>query len=137
MCRIRVTAERGANAVELVGGNGGADTAAADQYADVSGAILHGFAHLDCVIRIIVRNGAVVRAEVDQIVASLAKFFDDPFVEGITAMICSNCNAHKTLDRIHMIFRIYKIDPVNLETSCKSCLTIEAAGGRAPIHSQH
>src|SRR5215204_3583138 len=105
MCGIRVTAEGGANDVELVGGNSGADTAAADQYADLSGALLHGFAYLDCVVRIVVRNGAVVRAEVDQIVASLAQFFDDPFVEGITAMICSNCNAHKILDRIHMIFQ--------------------------------
>jgi len=94
MCGIRVAAERGANAVELVGGNSGADTAAADQYADVSGAILHGFAYLDCVVRIVVRNGAVVRAEIDQIVASLAQFFNDPFVEGITAMICCDSNTH-------------------------------------------
>ena len=53
-------------------GDRGADTATANQYSDLSGAVLHGFAHLFGVVGIIVRNRAVVRAEVNQIVASAA-----------------------------------------------------------------
>jgi len=94
MCGIRVATECRANAVEFVSRNRSADTTPANQYANLRGAILHRFGNLFRVVRIIVRNRTVVRAEIDQIVASMAQFFNNSFVEGITAMICSNCNAH-------------------------------------------
>src|SRR5215217_3267023 len=94
---ICVATERRANAVKLVGGNSSADTTTADQYPDLGGAVLHGFCDLFCVVRIVVRNRAVVRAEVDQIVTGVAQLFDHPLVQGITAMICSDCYAHKNL----------------------------------------
>ncbi len=67
MCGIGVAAERRANAVEFISCHSGADTTTADQYANLSGAVLHGFADLFCVVRIVVRDRAVVRAEVDQL----------------------------------------------------------------------
>src|SRR6476661_629619 len=90
---IRVAAERRANAVEFVSGDGGPYATTAHQYSNL-GAILHRLADLFRVIRIIVRYGAVVRAEVDQIVASVAQLFNNPFVERISTMICSDCNTH-------------------------------------------
>src|SRR5215217_731388 len=94
---IRIAAERRANAVEFVGGDGSANTTSADQYSDLCGAVLHGLADLFCVVRIIVRDRAVVRAEVHQIVTGVAQLFNNPFVERITTMICSDCYAHKSL----------------------------------------
>src|ERR1700750_2452651 len=91
---IGVAAERRANAVEFVRGDRSTDTTTADQYSDLRGAILHSFADLFRVIRIIVRNRAVVRAEVDQIVTRVAQLINDPFIERITAMVCSDCYSH-------------------------------------------
>ena len=67
MCGVSVAAKRRANAAEFVRRNGSADTTAANQYPDLSGAVLHGLTNLFCVVRIIVRNGTVVSAEVDQL----------------------------------------------------------------------
>src|SRR6185369_5338188 len=94
MRRIGVTAECSPDAVEFVGGDSSTDATTTDEYSDLGGAVLHSFADLFCVVRIIVRNRAVVRAEVDQIVTSLAQLFNDPFVERITPMICSNRDSH-------------------------------------------
>src|SRR6185369_10924407 len=90
---IRVAAERRANTVEFVCGDGSPYATTAHEYSDL-GAILHRLADLFRVVRIIVRDGAVVRAEVDQIVAGAAQLFNDPFIERITTMICSDCYAH-------------------------------------------
>src|ERR1044072_7157661 len=97
MCGIRVAAEGSADAVEFISGNSSADPTTANQYSDLSGAILHRLADLFRVVRIIVRNRAVVRAEVDHIVPRLTQLLDDPFIERVTTMICSDCNTHKQL----------------------------------------
>jgi len=91
---IRVAAERRANAVEFVSGNRRTNTTTADQYPNLRGATLHSFADLFRVIRIIVRNRTVVRAEIDQIVAGMTQFIDHSFIERIPTMICSDCNSH-------------------------------------------
>jgi|SRR5215213_2020282 len=101
---IGVAAECRANAVKFVGGDSSTDTTAADQYAYLRVAVLHRFTYLDRVVRVVIRDSAVVRAKIDEIVTRMAQLVDYPFVEGITAMICSDCYAHKTLDGIHMIF---------------------------------
>src|SRR5829696_3445453 len=93
---IGVAAQRCANAVEFVGGDGGPDTATTDQYSDFRGAVLHSFADLFCVVGIIVGNRAVVRAEVRYLMTCFRELCDYPFVERITTMICSDCYAHKT-----------------------------------------
>src|SRR5690349_22494257 len=94
MRRIRVAAERRANAVEFVSSDSGAHATTADQDSDLSGAVLDSFADLFGVIRIIVRDRAIVRAEVDQIVTAMAQFFNHPFIEWIPRMICPNRNSH-------------------------------------------
>src|SRR5689334_16555474 len=91
---ISVAAECGANAVEFVGGNGSADAAAANQQADLGVAVLNGVADFHRVVRIIVGDRAVVSAEVDQLVARFAQFFDGPLVERITRMIRTDCYSH-------------------------------------------
>src|SRR6185369_5225067 len=93
---IRVAAKRRTNAVEFVCGDGSPYATSAHEYSEL-GAILHRLADLFRVVWIIVRNGAVVRAEVDQIVAGVAQLFNNPFVKRITTMICSDCNTHKNL----------------------------------------
>jgi hypothetical protein len=97
MSGIRVTAERGANAEELISGDSRAHTTPADQYSNLSGAVLHGLADLFGVIRIIVRDGAVVRAEVDQIMTTMPQLFNHPFIQRITRMISSNRDPHFVL----------------------------------------
>src|SRR5689334_8541623 len=94
MRSIRVAAKRRANAVEFISGHGGAYSAAADQGSDLSGAVLDSFADLFGVIRIIVRDRAIVRAGVDQSVTAMAQFFNRPFIEWIPRMICPNRNSH-------------------------------------------
>src|SRR5262245_17642995 len=92
---ICVAAERRADAVEFVGGHRSTDTTTADQYSELGSAVLHGFADLFRVVRIIVRDRPVVCAEVDKIVTRVAELIDDPFIERITTMICSDRNTHK------------------------------------------
>src|SRR5689334_14918194 len=91
---IRVAAERGANAVEFVRSDGSADAAAADQDSDFSVAVLDCFADLLRVVRIVVGNGAIVRAEVDQLVPRLAQLFDHSFIEWIARMVCTDRYSH-------------------------------------------
>src|ERR1051325_3005213 len=93
MRRIRIAAKRGANPEQLISRDCGADTTAANQYSDLRGACLHRFANLFRVVRIIVGNGTVVSAEVDQLM-DLAQFFNDPLVEGISSMIRSDSYSH-------------------------------------------
>src|ERR1044072_636713 len=92
---IRIAAERRANTVEFIGSDSSADPTTANEYSDLSGAILHRLTDLFGIVRIIVRNRPVVRTEVDQIVTRLAQLFHDPFIERITTMICSDRNTHK------------------------------------------
>ena len=61
---IGVAAQRRADTVEFVSGNGRAHTTATDQYADFGVAVLHGFTDLFGVVGIIVRDRAIVGAEV-------------------------------------------------------------------------
>src|SRR5215470_3876168 len=91
---IGVAAECCANAVEFVGSDGSADAAAANQQTDLGIAVLNGVPDLYSVVGIIVRDGAVVSAEVDQVMAHLAQLFDDPLVERITRMIRADCYSH-------------------------------------------
>ena len=91
---IGVAAERRANAVDFVCGDSGSDATTANNYSDLSSAILHGLAYLFSVVRIIVRNRAVMRAKVDQIVTRMTQLFNHPFIEWITSMICSNRYSH-------------------------------------------
>ena len=69
---IRVAAECSANAVQFVGRDGSTDTAATNQDSDLSVALLDRFADLFGVVGIVVGNGTVVRAEVDQLVTCAA-----------------------------------------------------------------
>src|SRR6185369_6049593 len=96
---ISVAAECGANAVEFVRGDSSADSAAANQETDFRIAVLDGDTDFFSVVRIIVRNGTVVRAEVDQLVTRLAQLFDDSLVERVPCMIRTDCNSHNDLQQ--------------------------------------
>src|SRR5215217_7689257 len=108
MCGIRVTAERRTDAVEFVCGHRRTDTTPADQYTDLSGAVLHGFADLFRVVRIIVRDRTVVRAEIRYLMTRFRELCDYPFVERITTMICSNCNSHYVIlkNLVNLVLRL-------------------------------
>src|ERR1041384_3824896 len=88
---VGVAAERGANAVKFVCSDSSADAAAANQHANFGVAVLNCVAHLDGVVRIIIRDGAVVSAEVDQLLGRLVQLFNDPLVERVTSMIRADC----------------------------------------------
>src|SRR5688572_31412860 len=76
MRRIRIAAKRRANAAQLVRRDRRAYTTPTDQHADLRRTVLHGFANQFCVIRIIVRNRAVVSAEVNHFMAGASQFLD-------------------------------------------------------------
>ena len=96
---IRIAAKRRADAAQFVRRHRRAHTAAADQNPDLRRAGLHGFANQFCVIRIIVCNGAVVSAEVDDLVSAVPQFINHPLIERVPGMICSNSNSHLTTTR--------------------------------------
>ena len=93
---IGIAAKRRAYAAQFVCRHRSTDTAAANQNADLDSARLHGFAYLFCVIRIVVGNGAVVSAEIDDLIAGLTQLINYPLVERVPGMICSNSNSHLT-----------------------------------------
>src|ERR1051326_9141602 len=105
---IGVAAECGANAVEFVGSDSSADAAAANQQANFGIAVLNGLADLYSVVTIIVRDGAVVSPEVDQIVAQFAQLFDNPLVEWVTSMIRADRYSHGgSIAVIHRLRRLF------------------------------
>jgi len=104
---VSVAAECRADAVKISSGHCRTDTTPADEYPDFRGATLHRFTNLFCVVRIIVRNGAVVSAEVDQLMPLLLQFLDHSLIERVTTMIRANSDSHNLIYRItgfHMIY---------------------------------
>jgi len=83
------------------------------------GAVLHGLPDLFGVVRVVIGNRTVMCAEVDQIVPAMTQFFNHPFIERITGMICSDCNPHF------------------LRFLCLFVANFEAAAGRAPSRYQY
>src|ERR1051325_9639814 len=91
---IGVTAQRRANADQFVSGYGSTDTAATNKYSDLCRAVLNGFTDFFGVIGIIVWNGAVVRAEIDEFMTSSAQLFDYALVKGKPSVIRSDGYLH-------------------------------------------
>src|SRR5215213_553526 len=127
---ISVAAECGADAVEFVGCDSGTDTAPANQQSNLSVAVLDGVANLFRVVRIIVGNGAVVSAEVDQIITGAAQFFDDPLVERVTSMIRGNRYSHNSYNNARACFK-------TLSTLNPSSRNATSPGADAPNRSRH
>ena len=91
---VGVVTEAGADAVDFVGGDGGADAGAADKDAAVGFAALDGVADFAGEVRIIVGLGAIVGAEVDYDVALFFEVANDCFVKRIAAVIGTYCDDH-------------------------------------------
>jgi hypothetical protein len=97
MCGIRIATERCSYATKLVSGNRSANSAAADQNADLYRSILYRFANLACIVWIVVRDRAIVSAEVSKLMPDLPQFFDHSFIERVAAVICADSNSHRGL----------------------------------------
>ena len=109
---IGVAAQRGTNATQLVSSNCGADTATADQQPNLRRTILDCFTNLFCVVRIIVRNGTIVSAEIDELMTGAAQFIDHPLVERKTPMIGADCETHDDLQqRARVLQDVFDVEP--------------------------
>src|SRR5262245_30834350 len=101
---IGIAAECRANAVKFISSDSSANTATANQQTNFRIAILNGVTDFFGVVRIIVGNGAVVRAEVNQLVTRLAQLFDYSLVKRVPGMIRTNRNTHDYLCNLWMDF---------------------------------
>src|ERR1043165_2387128 len=115
---VRVATERRANTAQFVRRYRRADTTTADQDPDLSRAALHGLADLFRVVRIIVRDRAVVSAEVSDLVARMSQFIYHSFIERVSTMICANRYPHHCL-------------------TCLSALSVSIRVIRGPITPAH
>ena len=92
---VSVTAKRRANAAQFIRRHRRANATATNKNPNLRGVRLHRFTHQLCVIRIVVRNGTVVSAEVSHLMPRLSQLFNDSQIERVTSMISTNCNPHK------------------------------------------
>ena len=133
---IRVAAKRRANAAKFIRRDCCANTAPANEYADLGVALLHCFAELFCVVRIIVRNRTVVRAEVDQFVSAVAQFLNDALVQRITCMICGDGDA-QVAPPLHARYNKARACFSTLSTLKPSSRNAISPGAEAPKRSRH
>src|SRR5258705_13228357 len=94
MAGVGIPAKCGANAAKFVCGNCGSHPTATNQNANLCGLGLYGLPNLFYVVWIVVRNGAVVSTEVNQLMSASAQLFNHSFVQWVATMICANCDSH-------------------------------------------
>src|ERR1019366_1343912 len=92
---VVVVAKPGANSVHLVRRHRSPHPTPTDQDASFAALIQHSCSKLDRAVRIMIRHIAVVRAEIDDLVAELLQFGDHDFVQGDPGVVGGNSNSHR------------------------------------------
>lgn len=93
--RVGIAAERSAYAAQLVCRHACPDAAAANDNSYLALAALHRASHHQRVIGIIVRVASIMRAEVVNLMARRAQFFNHALVKRKASMVCADSDSHK------------------------------------------
>src|SRR6266545_4946460 len=102
---VSIAAQTRPDAPQLICSNRSADSASADQNPNLRLTGLDRLAHLQCVIWIVVRLRTVMGSKIKDFVTELAQFFNYPFIERVTSMICADSDSHNRLEQRPGVFQ--------------------------------